>query len=379
VLTIEPFHIAVAPDVLADLRDRIARTRWPDEPPEPGWAYGTETPYLRGLLDAWHDFDWPAFEQRLNGLPHYRARIGDQQVHFVHARGTGPDPLPIVLTHGWPGSFLEHLDLIPLLTQPDDPADAFDVVVPSLPGYGFSARPARPGTTNAVVADLWQRLMTEGLGYQRFAAHGTDIGAGITSQLGLRHPDQVAGIHLSAFALPPPPEPWSEGERRYFTDLEQWAANEGAYMHQHRTKPQTLGYGLTDSPAGMAGWITEKYRDWSDSHGDLEARIGRDRFLATLTLYWATGTIASSIRMYYENRHHGTPLTTTRPVTVPAGFALFPHEFQPVPKPPRELAERYFQVVHWRELPRGGHFPATEEPQLLAEEIRAFFRPLRGS
>ncbi len=305
----------------------IARTRWPQEPPEPGWGYGTELGYLRGLLGSWQAFDWSAFQGRLNELPHFRAEIDGQSVHFVHVRRDGPAPMPIVLTHGWPGSFLEHIDLIPLLTRPDDPADAFDVVIPSLPGFGLSGPPTRPGVINTVVADLWQRLMTEGLGYPRFAAHGSDIGAGVTAQLGARHPDRLAGIHLSATAVARPPEPWSDDERDYFAAMDRWAADEGAYAHEHATKPQTLGYGLTDSPAGLAGWLTEKYRDWSDSGGDPDTSIGRERLLATLSLYWATGTITSSVRMYYEHRRHATPLTAGDPIPVPAGFALFPNEF----------------------------------------------------
>lgn len=377
VLNVEPLRVALDPAVLEDLRERIARTRWPQEPPEPGWAYGTELGYLRALLDSWHAFDWPAFQDRLNELPHRRTVVDGQELHFVHVRGDGPDPLPIVLTHGWPGSFLEFLDLIPLLTRPDDPADAFDVVIPSLPGFGLSGPPARPGVINAVVADLWQRLMTDGLGYQRSAAHGSDIGAGVTAQLGLRHPERLVGIHLSATALARPPEPWSEDERRYFADMDRWTAEEGAYAHQHATKPQTIGYGLTDSPAGLAGWIAEKYRDWSDSGGDADTSIGRERLLATLTLYWATGTITPSMSMYHEHRRYGIPLVAGRPVPVPAGFALFPNEFRPVPSPPRELAERYYRVARWRELPHGGHFPAIEQPRALAEELRAFFGPLR--
>jgi len=233
VLSIEPFEIRVDAAVLADLRDRITRTRWPDDPPEAGWAYGTESGFLRELLAAWADLDWAAFERRLNELPHFQARIDDQRVHFVHVRGTGSNPLPIVVTHGWPGSVLEYLDLIPLLTQPDDPADAFDVVVPSLPGYGFSAAPVRAGVTSAVVADLWHRLMTEGLGYPRFAAQGSDIGAGVTAQLGLRHPDQLTGVHLSAFALPKPPQPWSPAEQKWAETADTWWSDEGAYAHQH--------------------------------------------------------------------------------------------------------------------------------------------------
>lgn len=376
-LSIEPYRVEIDPAVLADLRDRITRTRWPDEPPEAGWAYGTESGFLRELLAAWHDFDWAAFERRLNELPHYQARIDDQLVHFVHVRGAGPNPLPIVLTHGWPGSVLEYLDLIPLLTHPADPADAFDVVVPSLPGYGFSAAPSRPGVTSAAVADLWHRLMSDGLGYPRFAAQGSDIGAGVTAQLGLRHPDELVGIHLSSFALPQPPQPWTPDEQKWVESADTWWNDEGAYANQHQTKPQTLGYGLADSPAGMAGWIVEKYRSWSDSGGDVLARIGLERLLATLTVYWATGTITSSIRMYYEARHRAVPLVAGEHITFPAGFALFANEFVPLPNPPRDLVERYFRVARWSELARGGHFPAIEEPQLLAEELRAFFRPLR--
>lgn len=372
VSTIEPFRISIEPEVLVDLHERISRTRWPQAPLEPGWESGTEPGYLRELLSHWQDFDWPAFEKTLNELPHYRF----EGTHFVHARGRGPDPLPIVLTHGWPGSFLEYRDLIPLLTEPDDPADAFDVVVPSLPGFGFSDWPASPGVVNAVVADRWHRLMTEGLGYRTFAAHGSDLGAGVTTQLAELHPRSVRGILLSATAMPRPQQPWSDAEQRYLAWMDEWQAAEGAYAHQHATKPQTLGYGLTDSPAGLAGWIVEKYRDWSDSRGDVDARIGRAHLLATLTLYWVTGTITPSIRMYYEHRRQPTPVTERIPV--PAGFALFPNEFAPLPKPPRELAERFYQVERWTELPRGGHFPAIEEPRLLAEELRAFFRPLRA-
>jgi pimeloyl-ACP methyl ester carboxylesterase len=372
VLDIEPFRSAVDPAVLADLRERIARTRWPADLPGPladDWSYGTEPSFLRGLLDAWREFDWAAYERRLNELPQFRARVDDLDVHFVHVRGTGPDPVPIVLTNGWPSSFLEYLELIPLVGRD------FDVVVPSLPGFGFSGVPARPGVASPVVADVWHRLMTEGLGYRRFAAHGSDIGAGVTAQLGLRHPADVIGVHLCATVVPPPAGELTEDEQRYFAELGKWRADESSYLHQQGTKPQTLAYGLADSPAGLAGWIVEKYRDWSDSHGDVVDRIGLERLLATLTLYWVTGTITSSTRMYYENQHHGAPLDAGHPVPVPAGFSLFPNEFRPIPSPPRSIVERYFRVERWNELPRGGHFAALEEPALLAEELRAFFTP----
>jgi pimeloyl-ACP methyl ester carboxylesterase len=375
VVDIKPFSIAVDPAVLDDLRDRIDRTRWPDEPPVKGWTYGADAGFLRELLDSWRAFDWAAYARRLNGMPQFRATVDGLDVHFVHVRGTGPSPLPIIVTHGWPGSFLEYLDLIPLLAAPDDPADAFDVVVPSVPGFGFSPAPTRPNVTSAAVAQAWHQLMTEGLGYQRFAAQGSDIGAGITSRLGLRDPERVVGVHLSALALPKPPQPWSDAERGYFAAVELWLAEHGGYSHQQGTRPQTLGQGLADSPAGLAAWIVEKYRDWSASEGDVDSSIGRERLLATLTLYWVTNTITSSMRMYYENSHHLAPLTDNRDVA--AGFAVFPNEFRPVPNPPRELAERYYRVERWREFSQGGHFPAIEQPHILAEEIRAFFRPLR--
>jgi pimeloyl-ACP methyl ester carboxylesterase len=370
-VVVKPFEIAIDPAVLDDLRERIARTRWPQAPLGDGWETGTEPAYLRGLLEDWRQFDWAAYERKLNSLPHFR----HAGVHFVHVRGDGPSPLPIVLTHGWPGSFLEHLDLIPLLTRPDDPADAFDVVIPSLPGFGFSDWPTVPGVTSSVVADMWSRLMTEGLGYDRFAAYGSDIGAGVTAQLGLRHPEKLVGIQLSATAFARPASLGTTAEQEYFAWVDRWAATEGAYLMQHSTKPQSLGYGLTDSPAGLAGWIVEKYRDWADSGGDVDGAIGRERLLATLTLYWVTSTITPSVRMYYENRHHLTPLTAGPGIAVPAAFALFPNEFRPVPHPPRELAERFFQVSRWREFPSGGHFPAIEQPEVLAAEIKEFFRP----
>ncbi|GAA0413113.1 epoxide hydrolase [Microbispora corallina] len=304
-------------------------------------------------------------------------------MHFVHERGRGPSPLPLVLTHGWPSSFVEYLDLVPMLADPAahgaDAADAFDVVVPSLPGYGFSDRPAGPGLLNTEVADLWCRLMTEGLGYDRFGACGTDIGAGVTSRLGLRHPGRVVGVHLSAASFPVPPEPWSAAEREFFAAQARWDDEEGAYAHLQATRPQTLGYGLTDSPAALAAWIVEKFRAWSDCDGDVESRFSRERLLTNLTVYWASGTAASSLRPYHAHRDRGAALREDDPVRVPMGYASFANEFAPQGRPPRELAERYFDVRRWTESPRGGHFAALEEPRALAEEIRAFFRPLRAT
>jgi len=382
-ISIEPFSIAVGDSVLDDLRERIAGTRWPDQLPGAGWEYGTDLEYLRDLLGTWAtSFDWRAAERALNRFAQFRARIDGLDVHFISERGRGPEPLPLVLTHGWPSSFTEYAELIPLLTDPaangGDPADSFDVVVPSLPGFGFSGRPAGPGLVSSGIADTWCRLMTDGLGYGRFGAHGSDIGAGVTSRLGQRHPDRLVGIHLSAASFAEPPQPWSAAEREYLAAVGRWDQTEGAYSAIQSTKPQTLGYGLTDSPAGLAAWIVEKFRAWSDCGGAVESRFTREQLLTNLTIYWATASITSSVRHYYEYRRYGAPLPAGEPIPVPAGFAIFANDFIAPCQPPRELAERYFTVHRWTELPRGGHFAALEEPGLLAAEIRAFFRPLRA-
>nr|WP_221381418.1 epoxide hydrolase family protein [Actinoplanes polyasparticus] len=379
-MLIQPFTIAVDDEVLTDLRERIARTRWPDSVEGAGWAYGADPAYLRELVIDWGTaFDWRARERELNRLAHFRADVDGLGVHFVHERGRGPRPMPLILTHGWPSSFLEHLEVLPLLTDPaahgGDPADAFDVVVASLPGYGFSDRPREPGMTKAAIADVWARLM-QGLGYDRFGAHGSDVGGGVTVALGRQHPDRLLGLHLSAYTFPAPPEPWTPAERAFAEAQEHWHRTEGAYHAQQATKPQTLAFGLTDSPAGLAAWILEKFRAWSDCGGDLESRFSRDQLLTNLTVYWVTETINSSTRVYYEERQNPSPATA--PVPVPAGFAVFPNEFVPEGRPPRELAERTFDVRRWTEHPHGGHFAALEEPAVLAEEIRAFFRPLRA-
>lgn len=380
---IEPFTVAVPDAVLDDLRQRIKRTRWPAGVAASGWDEGTASDYLQDLLAAWADFDWRARERALARFAHFRALMDGTWTHFIHERGHGPDPLPIVLTHGWPSSFSEHLGLIPLLTDPAASGgraeDAFDVVVTSLPGYGFSTRPAGPGLTSSGIADLWHALMRDGLGYPRFGAHGSDIGASVTARLGWRHPDSVVGIHMSAISFAEPPPPWSPAERDYEAAVALWDETEGAYSQVQSTKPATLAAALNDSPAGLAAWIVEKFRAWSDCGGDVEARFSREQLLTNLTIYWATQTIGSSVRLYYEHRHHGGHIPPGTRVPVPAGFAIFPNEFAPAGRPPRELAERTYQVTRWSELPRGGHFAALEEPETLAEEIRAFFRPLRRS
>lgn len=382
-IAIEPFTIAVDEAVLSDLRDRIKRTRWPRAAAS-GWDAGADPDYLRSLLGTWIDeFDWRQQERALNRLGHYRARIDGRWIHFVHEEGHGPSPLPIVLTHGFPSSFIEHLELLPLLTDPaahgGRAEDAFEVVITSLPGYGFSDSLDEPMLEGAV-ADIWCRLMRDGLGYTRFGAHGSDVGSGVTIQLGLRYPEHVVGIHLSAFYLHPPPEPRPLVVREYLERQRRERAEDVAYSRMQSTKPQTVAYGLTDSPAGLAAWIVDLFRTFSDCGGDIESRFTRDQLLTNLTIYWVTATIGSAMRGYYDFEHFDSPPPPGTRVHVPSGFAVFTDSYRPgTARPPRELAEHFFNVTRWTTMPRGGHFAALEEPQLLAEEIRRFFRPLRGN
>lgn len=382
----ETFAIQIADDVLEDLRRRLLQTRWPDQVESAGWDYGTELSYLRELVGYWiHDFDWAAQQQRLNRLPQFRATVGGLGIHFVHVRGKGPDPLPLVVSHGWPSSFAELEGICGPLTDPEshggDPRDAFDVVVPSLPGFGFSERPQRRGFVR--VDRLWRELMTEVLGYRRFVAHGTDVGARVTSALGRYHGDVVAAIHLGSVDLDgqepqPPDSSLSEAERDYLRRVARWEREQGGYAALQATCPQTAAYGLNDSPAGLAAWIIEKFRAWSDCGGDLESRFSKDTLLTNVTIYWVTQTINSSMRRYFEVRHDAAraPLRPGERIETPTGIAMFPGERDLLV--PREWAERSYNIRRWTEPPAGGHFPALEEPELLIADLREFFRPFRG-
>ena len=313
----EPFRLRTPPGALADLRERLRGARWPDAIDGAGWADGTDLAYLRDLVAYWADgFDWEAQQAALNRLSHHRATIDGVGVHFVHAPAVTGDgtALPLVLTHGWPDSFWRYVKVIPLLTDPaahgGDPADAFDVVVPSLPGYGYSDRPHAPGMDVIRVADLWSELMAGVLGFERFAAAGGDIGSGVTRFLGLNHPDRVVAIHRSDVGAPifgGDPAELDDGERRYLDEVGAWAADEGAYAAMHRTKPQTLAYGLNDSPVGLAAWIVEKFRAWCDCGGDVETRFTKDELLTNITIYWVTQTIGSSVRIYCEGQGSRSP------------------------------------------------------------------------
>ena len=383
-MSIEPFQVAVPEAVLDDLRQRLERTRWPDEIPAAGWDYGFNLAYLKELTDYWRTrFDWRAQEQRINSFPHFRATVDGARIHFIHARGRGPDPLPLVLTHGWPGSFLEMLDILPLLTDPaahgGDARDSFDVIVPSIPGFGFSDRPAAPGMDTFRVADLWLGLM-DALGYRRFGLQGGDFGANVSSRLAFLHPERVIGLHLNYIPgsyrpyLGPGSPPLTPAEQKSLQDDDAWYDADGAYAHVQRTRPQTLAVAIHDSPAGLCAWLVEKYREWADCGGEVERRFSKDELLAHVTLYWVTETFHASTRLYLESPKRPLHFGPGERITVPVGIARFPLE---APFPPREWVERAYNIVRWSELPRGGHFAALEEPQLLAEDIRAFFRPLR--
>jgi pimeloyl-ACP methyl ester carboxylesterase len=362
-MRVEPFSIDVEQAVLDDLRSRLERTRWPSAAPGEPWAQGTDLAWLRGLVSYWADgFDWRAQERRLNAFEHFVADVDGVRVHFVHVRRGG---VPLILTHGWPSAFVE---LLPLVHHLPD----FDLVIPSLPGYGFSSRP--PSCTTRDVAALWHTLM-RGLGYERYGASGGDWGAAVTTYMALDQPEPLLGIHLSNLDnAPTPTTPLTSAERAFAAATEHWDATQRGYSFIQGTKPQTLAYGLTDSPAGLAAWILEKWRSWADTGGDIESRFDRDFLLTLVTLYWVTGTIGTSIRDYVDNRAAGTAtLSPDDYVTVPTGIANFHTNHVSEGVLPREWAERIYNVSRFTGMPRGGHFAAAEEPDLLAADISAFF------
>jgi pimeloyl-ACP methyl ester carboxylesterase len=380
----ELFTLNVPDAAIADLRERLARTRFPDQAPGEPWAYGAEVDHMRRLVEYWRsDFDWRAQEGRLNEFPQYKAALHDINVHFLHVPGQGPDPCPLLLMHGWPGSVFEFLELIPRLTDPvrfgGDAADAFTVVAPSLPGYGLSFRPGQKRFGIEEIADCMADLMTDTLGYRRFAAQGGDWGGITASRMGFAHAGKLIGIHLNLLAVRrdtnmlanPTPE-----ERQYLNELAHWLKEETGYQWIQGTRPQTLSFGLTDSPAGLAAWIVEKFRAWSDCDGDVSTAFTMDQLLANISLYWYTAAIGSSFFPYYFRMHRPWPIPEGTTIDVPTGYCAFPRE---ILRPPQSLAARtYTDIRRWTAMPRGGHFAAMEQPEALAAEIRAFFRPLRS-
>ena len=381
-MTPTPFRIDVPETTLSDLRERLRRTRFPDQAPGEAWAFGADLAYVKDLCAHWRDhYDWRKHEAMLNAFPQFTAPVAGIDLHFIHAEGRGPAPLPLLLSHGWPGSVWEFHKIIPPLTDParfgGDPRDAFTVVAPSLPGYGFSFAPGQPRFGITEIADAFATLMTDVLGYRRFAAQGGDWGGFITSRLGLAYADRLAGIHVNLLSLrrdlPRPASPTPE-ERTYMDDLGTWLREETGYQWIQGTKPQTLAYGLTDSPAGLAAWIVEKFRTWSDCGGDVERRFSKDELLTNIMLYWVTGAINSSFWPYYARYHAPWPIGDGQRIEVPTAYAAFPKE---IVRPPRSWAERVYNIRRWTVMPSGGHFAALEEPRALVDDVRAFFRDLR--
>jgi pimeloyl-ACP methyl ester carboxylesterase len=372
-----PFAVPVDESALDDLRRRLEHTRWPDT--LGGWTHGTDLDVMRGLTDHWlHSFDWAAQAAMLDRvLPSSMVEIDGLQVHVARLAGHGPDPFPLLLMHGWPGSYTEMVELAPRLADPGayggDPADAFDVIVPSLPGHGFSQRPTEATFGADECARIMRTLMVDVLGYDRFGAQGGDRGAFVSASLGHEHHDVVAGIHLN-FPTGIPGSPMSDDEAQWIADQQRYLVEQGGYIAIQGTRPLTLAYGLHDSPVGTLAWIVEKWREWSDCGGDVEARFTKDQILTNATLYWLSETMRSSMHYYWA--HRANPPAAMRPVRIdcPTGVAAFPREVMHVP---RSAVERKYDLRHWTEMSSGGHFAPLEEPDALAEDIRAFFRLVR--
>lgn len=370
---ITPFKVNIRENVLTDLKDRLANTRWPDEISDSGWNYGTNRSYLKELASYWqHTFDWRKTEAKINAYPNFFAEINGYKVHFIHVKGKGKRSIPLIITHGWPGSFLEMYQMIPLLTDNNDLS--FDLVIPSVIGFGFSDKATRPGCDSSFVAELWHQLMLQ-LGYSRYGAQGGDIGAGVSTWLALKHPESLLGLHLNYIpsSYQPylqPGEPLSEEVKKFQQFASTWEAKEGAYASVHSTKPITLAYGLNDSPVGLCAWILEKFNSWSDHQRNIENSFTKDELLANITLYWITQSIHSSMRIYLENSKNPLVFREKDFVKGPVGFAQFPKE---LPTPPRSYIEKGYNIRQWTSMPSGGHFAAAEEPQLLANDIISFF------
>jgi epoxide hydrolase len=380
---IRPFRVDVPQADLDDLRNRLARTRWPDELPGAGWDYGIPLGYMKELVDYWGTtYDWRKHEARLNEFRQFTTSIDGQNLHFIHVRSAEPGALPLILTHGWPGSIVEFMEVIGPLTDPrahgGDPSDAFHVVAPSIPGYGFSGPTHEAGWDVKRIARAFTELMGR-LGYSRYGAQGGDWGSSISREMGLLDPEHVIGLHLTMLASVPSDDPaemalLTETEKSHLEAAGRFRQQGSGYYMIQSSRPQTLAYGLTDSPAGQLAWIAEKFKEWTDSANLPEDAVDRDQLLTNVTVYWLTGTANSSGRLYYEFGHSGSAWGRVAPSTVPTGVAVFPRELAP---PIRRFAEKSNNIVHWSEFDRGGHFAAMEEPDLLVSDVREFFRRFR--
>jgi pimeloyl-ACP methyl ester carboxylesterase len=382
-VNIKPFTVRVPDAAIADLARRLEQARWPDDVNAGAWTSGMPLRVLRQVVDHWRDrFDWRAAERRLNTLPQFTAELDGHTLHYVHVKGVDSGSRPLVITHGWPGSFAEMYRIVPLLVDPASHGlpgvRSFDVVIPSLPGFGFSPAPTRPGTNSRVVATLWHRLMGE-LGHSSYFAQGGDIGSGVSTWLARLYPQAVRGLHLNFIsgsyqpALTEADRPLSAAEADWLAARTRWVEREGGYSHMHATKPQTLAYGLTDSPVGLAAWLLEKFHAWSDGGENLEDRFDLDELLTNVSIYWFSGNVASTLRMYEENSREPLRFASGERIVPPLSFARFPKE---IINPPREWVERVFTVARWTEMPVGGHFAALEQPRALAIDIHEAFSAL---
>lgn len=385
----QPFQIHFPEETIIDLKRRLAATRWPDEIDNGNWSWGVSQSYLQELCSYWQSsHDWEAAQERLNTFLHFKEEIDGIGLHFIHEKGRGKTATPLLLIHGWPDSFVRFLDIISLLAEPDGDGHAFDVIVPSIPSFAFSDKPTEAGMNPKRIAELFTRLMTEVLDYEKFIAQGGDWGSTISEQLGLYHEKRILGLHLTdvphSHGMMPVEDP-SAAEKAYLAETKLWVEQEGAYFKEQSTKPQTLGIGLNDSPAGLAAWIMEKFHTWTDNDGKPEDAVSRDALLTNLTIYWATQTATSSARIYYESnramQQAKTLLANLNPFNKegsrskpPAAFALFPKD---ISHPPKEFAGRFFNVQRWTKMDSGGHFAALEKPKELAADIRAFARLLQ--
>ena len=365
----KPFKIDVSQEILNDLNDRLGKIRWPDEIKNSGWNYGVSLAYLMELIKYWREeFDWRRQEKNLNKFPQFKAEINGLNIHFIYIKGKGAKNSPLLCLHGWPSSFIQMLKIIPLLR------DSFDIVVPSLVGYGFSDVSNKPGMSVSQMAEIFHRLMTIVLGYKRYAGRGSDLGAGIIRQLGMNHPENVIGIHVGGtnplIDFENLPGNMTEAEKKFVENAKKWSNEEKAYAMLHASKPQTLAYGLNDSPVGLAAWIVEKFHRWSDCGGDIERRFTKDELLTNIMIYWVTQTINSSMRLYYETMRDSSVWKQPK---IPVALLMSSKDFF---QTPREWAERQGKASRYTEIDRGGHFLEWEEPELVTEDIKTFFKGL---
>lgn len=376
----QPFKIQASEKALADIKYRLHNTRWASEIENTDWKFGTNKKYLQSLISYWIEaYQWEKQAEALNRFPQYTCNINGVNIHYFHIKGKGPDPIPILLTHGWPDSFLRYIKTIDMLTDPTrfgaGEHDSFDVIIPSIPGFGFSSLPEHGGVNNARVADLWAQLMKQ-LGYNKFAAAGGDLGSGITRYLAMNHPELLIAIHLTDIGIlrsliTEEDQHLSTEEKQYKQQAQQWINKEGAYISIQATKPQTLAYAFTDSPVGLAAWIIEKFYSWSGCNGDLQTVFSMDELITNIMIYWLSNSVTSSMRIYYENFNTLPPMSK---ISVPVGMAVFAND---VLVPPKAWAEKSLPIMHWSTIPVGGHFTAMEQPAYFSEDVRKFIRQFR--